>query len=176
MSWLEPTNLLLLACALVYGLIGEWVDGGILLLFVVGISLLDALQQQRSNHALAELARLSALIGPRPSWVMASTHPGDELLAATAHKSVASAHPGLLSIIVPRHPDRGPALAAELAFVERQQRRLARAADLGPGRVHHQDPALPEQHRHAVVEEDLQQRGGVDAVGEAQKRHRAGGL
>ena len=60
MSWLEPTNLLLLACALVYGLMGEWVDGGILLVFVVGISLLDAVQQQRSSHALAELARLSA--------------------------------------------------------------------------------------------------------------------
>ncbi len=60
MSWLEPTNLLLLACALIYGLIGEWVDGGILLVFVVGISLLDAIQQQRSNRALAELARLSA--------------------------------------------------------------------------------------------------------------------
>ncbi len=60
MSLLEPTNLLLLACAVIYGLIGEWVDGGILLVFVVGISLLDAVQQQRSNRALAELARLSA--------------------------------------------------------------------------------------------------------------------
>ncbi|MBC1264199.1 HAD-IC family P-type ATPase [Synechococcus sp. BSA11S] len=60
MSWLEPTNLLLLACALIYGLIGEWVDGGILMVFVAGISLLDAVQQQRSNRALAELARLSA--------------------------------------------------------------------------------------------------------------------
>ncbi|MDM7951609.1 MAG: HAD-IC family P-type ATPase [Cyanobium sp. CZS 25K] len=60
MSWLEPTNLLLLACAVIYGLIGEWVDGGILLVFVLGISLLDAVQQQRSNRALAELARLSA--------------------------------------------------------------------------------------------------------------------
>ncbi|MCX5931713.1 MAG: HAD-IC family P-type ATPase, partial [Cyanobacteria bacterium] len=60
MSWLEPTNLLLLACALIYGVIGEWVDGGILLVFVLGISLLDAVQQQRSNRALAELAGLSA--------------------------------------------------------------------------------------------------------------------
>ncbi len=50
MSWLEPTNLLLLACALIYGVIGEWVDGGILLMFVLGISLLDAVQQQRSNR------------------------------------------------------------------------------------------------------------------------------
>ncbi|MEA5443511.1 HAD-IC family P-type ATPase [Cyanobium gracile] len=60
MSWLEPTNLLLLACALLYGLMGEWIDAAILLAFVLGISLLDAVQQQRSNHALAELARLSA--------------------------------------------------------------------------------------------------------------------
>ncbi len=60
MSWLEPTNLLLLACALLYGLMGEWIDTAILLAFVLGISLLDAVQQQRSSHALAELARLSA--------------------------------------------------------------------------------------------------------------------
>ncbi len=60
MSWLEPTNLLLLACALLYGLMGEGVDAAILLAFVLGISLLDAVQQQRSNRALAELARLSA--------------------------------------------------------------------------------------------------------------------
>jgi P-type Ca2+ transporter type 2C len=60
MSWLEPTNLLLLACALLYGLMGEGVDAAILLAFVLGISLLDAVQQQRSSHALAELARLSA--------------------------------------------------------------------------------------------------------------------
>ncbi len=57
---LEPTNLLLLACALIYGLIGEPVDASILLGFVAGISLLDGLQQLRSHRALAELARLSA--------------------------------------------------------------------------------------------------------------------
>ena len=57
---LEPTNLLLLSCALIYGLIGEQAEAAILLAFVVGISLLDAIQQQRSNRALAELARLSA--------------------------------------------------------------------------------------------------------------------
>lgn len=60
MNWLEPTTLLLLACGLLYGLMGEWVDGAILLAFVLGIGLLDAVQQQRSSRALAELARLSA--------------------------------------------------------------------------------------------------------------------
>jgi len=60
MGLLEPTNLLLLACALIYGLVGEPVDGVILLVFVAAIALLDGWQQQRSNRALAELARLSA--------------------------------------------------------------------------------------------------------------------
>ena len=60
MALLEPTNLLLLACALIYGLIGEPQEAAILLVFVAGISLLDALQQRRSRRALAELARLSA--------------------------------------------------------------------------------------------------------------------
>jgi hypothetical protein len=62
---LEPTNLLLLSCALIYGLIGEPTEAAILLAFVVGISLLDAIQQQRSNRALAELARLSAPLALR---------------------------------------------------------------------------------------------------------------
>lgn len=57
---LEPTNLLLLACALLYGLIGELQEAAILLVFVAGISLLDGWQQRRSHRALAELARLSA--------------------------------------------------------------------------------------------------------------------
>jgi Ca2+-transporting ATPase len=60
MALLEPTNLLLLVCALVYGLIGEPAEAAILLLFVFAISLLDLVQQRRSRRALAELARLSA--------------------------------------------------------------------------------------------------------------------
>jgi Ca2+-transporting ATPase len=60
MAILEPTNLLLLACALIYGLIGEPQEALILLGFVAAISLLDAWQQHRSQRALAELARLSS--------------------------------------------------------------------------------------------------------------------
>ena len=60
MALLEPTNLLLLACALIYAVIGELGEALILLVFVVGITLLDAIQQRRSSRALAELARLSA--------------------------------------------------------------------------------------------------------------------
>jgi Ca2+-transporting ATPase len=60
MALLEPTNLLLLACALIYGLLGEPAEAAVLLLFVAAISLLDLVQQRRSDHALQELARLSA--------------------------------------------------------------------------------------------------------------------
>ena len=60
LALLEPTNLLLLACALIYALMGEGTEAAILLGFVGGISLLDLVQQGRSQRALAELARLSA--------------------------------------------------------------------------------------------------------------------
>jgi len=51
MALLEPTNLLLLACALVYALIGEPADGAVLLVFVLAIVVLDGLQRHRSDRA-----------------------------------------------------------------------------------------------------------------------------
>jgi 3-deoxy-D-manno-octulosonic-acid transferase len=62
----------------------------------------------------AELDRLQHVLNGRPVWLAASTHPGEEALIAGAHHAVAQTHAGLLTIIAPRHPDRGPALAAEL--------------------------------------------------------------
>ncbi|MGC8470282.1 MAG: 3-deoxy-D-manno-octulosonic acid transferase [Acetobacteraceae bacterium] len=60
----------------------------------------------------ALLAALGARIGARPAWLAASTHPGEEAMAFAAHRALAPAHPGLLSIVVPRHPERGAAIAA----------------------------------------------------------------
>ena len=60
MVLLEPTNLLLLACALIYLGLGEPAEASILLVLVAGISLLDASQQHRSQRALKALARLAA--------------------------------------------------------------------------------------------------------------------
>jgi 3-deoxy-D-manno-octulosonic-acid transferase len=62
----------------------------------------------------AELARLSLLLGDRPRWIAASTHPGDEAIVAAVHARLAPTHPGLLTAIVPRHPERGAMIAAEL--------------------------------------------------------------
>lgn len=55
----------------------------------------------------------------RPAWLAASTHPGEEAIAAAVHRALEAAHPGLLSVIVPRHPERGEALAAALGAPRR---------------------------------------------------------
>ena len=62
--------------------------------------------------------RLEALrqaIGPRPVLLAASTHPGEDAPIAQAHDGLARRLPGLLTIIAPRHPERGPAITRELA-------------------------------------------------------------
>lgn len=58
-----------------------------------------------------ELADLEAALGGRPRWLAASTHPGEEELIAEAHADLRARHPGLLTIVVPRHPDRGADVA-----------------------------------------------------------------
>jgi 3-deoxy-D-manno-octulosonic-acid transferase len=53
-------------------------------------------------------------IGRRPTWAAVSTHDGEEVMAAEVHAMLRSRHRSLLTIIVPRHPDRAEALVAEL--------------------------------------------------------------
>jgi 3-deoxy-D-manno-octulosonic-acid transferase len=63
----------------------------------------------------AELARLRAMLAGRPAWLAASTHPGEEALIFAAHRHIAARYPDLLTILAPRHPERGGAIAAEAA-------------------------------------------------------------
>jgi 3-deoxy-D-manno-octulosonic-acid transferase len=60
------------------------------------------------------LVRLREEIGARPLWLAASTHPGEEDIAAAAHRLIAVQCPGLLTLIAPRHPPRGPGIAEML--------------------------------------------------------------
>lgn len=60
------------------------------------------------------LADLRTAIGGRPVWLAASTHPGEETIAAAAHRTLLAPHPELLLVIAPRHPERGAALAGSL--------------------------------------------------------------
>jgi 3-deoxy-D-manno-octulosonic-acid transferase len=63
----------------------------------------------------SELSHLRDAIGSRPTWLAASTHTGEEKVAAQVHRDLAARHPGLLTIIVPRHPARGDAIGVMLA-------------------------------------------------------------
>lgn len=62
-----------------------------------------------------EVERLLTDIGQRPVWVAASTHAGEEEFIADAHRRLRAKHPGLLTVIVPRHPERGDEVRALLA-------------------------------------------------------------
>jgi len=60
----------------------------------------------------AALAVLLGTLGDRPRWLAASTHAGEEALAGRVHKALGI--PDLVTLIVPRHPDRGAEIAVEL--------------------------------------------------------------
>src|SRR5229473_3749438 len=59
----------------------------------------------------AKLERLMSMTRGRPIVVAASTHPGEEDILVGAHKTLARFFPSLLTVIVPRHPDRGETVA-----------------------------------------------------------------
>ncbi|HKN27351.1 MAG TPA: 3-deoxy-D-manno-octulosonic acid transferase [Roseiarcus sp.] len=61
-----------------------------------------------------ELAELSGLTSGRQIWIAASTHEGEELIAAEAHKRLARIFPDALTLIAPRHPERGEAILRQL--------------------------------------------------------------
>lgn len=61
------------------------------------------------------LIRLKEAVAGRPILLAASTHPQEEAAVAAAHVLIARQLPGLLSIIVPRHPERGAGLFAQLS-------------------------------------------------------------
>lgn len=62
----------------------------------------------------AETARLARLFAGRPIWCAASTHETEERAIGRIHAALARRHPRLLTVIVPRHPNRGAAVAEQL--------------------------------------------------------------
>jgi 3-deoxy-D-manno-octulosonic-acid transferase len=59
------------------------------------------------------LATLRAATAGRPVFLAASTHPGEDAMVFAAHRALAAGFPALLTIVVPRHPERGAAIAAQ---------------------------------------------------------------
>lgn len=61
-----------------------------------------------------DFADLQSRVADRKIWVAASTHEGEEKAAAQLHKQLKPGFPALLTIIVPRHPNRAAKILEEL--------------------------------------------------------------
>ncbi|MEM7529954.1 MAG: glycosyltransferase N-terminal domain-containing protein [Pseudomonadota bacterium] len=62
------------------------------------------------------LADAREALGDRPCWLAASTHAPEEAAALDAHLTLSAKHPGLFTLIAPRHPDRGAEIAQMAAL------------------------------------------------------------
>ncbi len=63
----------------------------------------------------SELMKLHSAASDRKIFLAASTHSGEEILIAQTHAKLAKQFPNLLTIIVPRHANRGDEIASELS-------------------------------------------------------------
>jgi 3-deoxy-D-manno-octulosonic-acid transferase len=71
-----------------------------------------------------KLWAMQGAIGDRPVIAAASTHPGEEAALIDVHRRLKHSFPGLLTILVPRHPERGSGITeiarvAGLRFAQR---------------------------------------------------------
>lgn len=66
---------------------------------------------ERLRGALAA----AGLGGRRPVVVAGSTFPGEEAMLLRAHRELRATHPGILTILVPRHVERAPGIEREAA-------------------------------------------------------------
>ena len=80
-----------------------------------------------------ELARVRAQIGNRPTWAAVSTHDGEEAAAAEVHTLLCNRHADVLTIIVPRHPDRAEAIAAHIGSMGLTVARRSLGDTIAPG-------------------------------------------
>ncbi|MCO5145207.1 MAG: lipid IV(A) 3-deoxy-D-manno-octulosonic acid transferase [Aquamicrobium sp.] len=81
----------------------------------------------------AELARLKSEIGRRRTWAAISTHDGEEAAALDVHRLLRPRHPDLLTIIVPRHPERADDIAAACAAAGLSVARRSAGDRIAPG-------------------------------------------
>jgi 3-deoxy-D-manno-octulosonic-acid transferase len=83
---------------------GRYRDLGAPRVATTGNLKLDVPEPPAEAHALA---RLSTAVAGRAVVAGASTHPGEETALIEVHRRLRHSFPGLLTIIAPRHPERG---------------------------------------------------------------------
>ncbi len=81
------------------------------------------------------LRELRAALAGRPAWIAFSTHPGEEGIVMRAHPLIAARHPGLVTVVAPRHPERGAEIAdmARRLGLRTARRSLGEPVVGGPG-------------------------------------------
>ncbi len=79
------------------------------------------------------LASLKGMTAGRPVLLAASTHAGEEAILAETHGMLAQHFPNLLTIIAPRHPERGAEVAATVKAAG--LRAAMRSRRMGPDRA-----------------------------------------
>jgi len=95
----------------------------------------------------ANFQKLQKTLQGRPVWLYASTHACEEDLAARLHKRLKKEIPDLLTIIAPRHPERGTELEQSL---QKHHLRICRRTS-----NHH----LPEQNTDLYLADTLGELG-----------------
>jgi len=80
------------------------------------------------------LASLRAIIGNRPCWLAASVHSEEIEDVAAVQRYLNLQWPDCLTIIAPRHPERGPEWAA--VYFDQKDVRLRSAGDWPDGKVY----------------------------------------
>lgn len=81
-----------------------------------------------------ELKSITGAIGNRPAWLYASSHKGEEALACRVHQKLKAQFSDLLTVIVPRHPERREDIAetcrqAGLSFILRGEGKIPPSHD-----------------------------------------------
>lgn len=117
------------------------------------------------------LEALREAIGPRPVWLMASSHPGEEAMALRLHSRLAEIWPDLLTIIAPRHARRGDEVEA---LIQLPMARRSRGDHLGPTHAVYLADTMGELHTFyraagiAVVGGSFTPKGGHNPIEPAQ--------
>lgn len=70
------------------------------------------------THAPDDLKKLREVLEGRPLWLYASTHKGEEELAVRVHRILKSRFPNLLTLVIPRHPERAEQIIKSLQDVK----------------------------------------------------------
>jgi 3-deoxy-D-manno-octulosonic-acid transferase len=91
-------------------------------------------QAQNLTCDVAKLDELKSQIGSRKIFVAASTHKGEEEIVIAAHQTLKKEFPDLLTILIPRHPNRADEiknLFAEKKFAQRSKNeKIASATEI----------------------------------------------